>query len=169
MANAEVREIVAKVRAARNDAEAYAALANMPDNELAEITAALQKEIEARTPRGPLKLASLEDGGLPLRDELGRRLSGDAPPEGPPWSHDTAPVDRVLDLIEVWRKASAAHSRPTIPQVAGAWGVSIATVNRRLAEFRAAFPTERTPDRILAALADAADLGSTSVRALDDA
>lgn len=63
---------------------------------------------------------------------------------------------RVVALFQEWDLLSDELGRePTIAEFSKRWGVSTATVNRDLRDFREMFPGERSPSRILSLLWDA--------------
>lgn len=83
--------------------------------------------------RLPLALAHPDDGGVPLADEIVRRVGND----------DAA--RKILTFIADW---GTTPSEPTIREVAESSVLPLRTAYRRLEAFREAFPSERTPSRV---------------------
>ncbi len=140
-----LERVIDDLRAGRPEAEVAAGLSEMPRIELFKLRRLIDQQL-ARV-AGPLAVEVI-DGGLPLRDWLTDELEG-----------DEQKARRMLAFIEEYGACSASLGRePTIPKLAHATGQSVATINRRLAEFRDVFAEERNPSR----------LARTLRRALDD-
>lgn len=143
-----VRELLSSVlddmESGRSDDEIRAALADRPRGELLRVRRLIDQQL-ARDAR-PLPIEVI-DGGLPIRDLLADELG-----------LDHAKVRRVLTFIDEYVVLADSLGRsPTIPEVAAETQQSVATVNRRLAEFRAVFADEHDPLRIGRVLRHALD------------
>lgn len=104
----------------------------------------IDQQLQPSLPQLPIQVA---DGGLPLRDWLADELGVD---------HDRA--KRLVSFIDEYGATVPPGSKPpTIPEFAALTDQSLATVNRRLADFRKIFPGERDPGRIAQLLRHALD------------
>ena len=132
-------DLLADLDAGRPDVEVAAALAAMPREDLLRARKLIDQYLTPHAPPSPLDVI---DGGMPFRDWLADEVD-----------HDYHLARRLLTFIDEYGASAASRgSRPTIPQLAADTEQSVATVNRRLSEFRRVFPSERDPLRLVQAL-----------------
>lgn len=68
---------------------------------------------------------------------------------------DRAKKDRLLVFLQQWDHLSDTSQRhPSVEEYAERWSVPISSAYRALDEFRAVFPTEESPARVLSLLWD---------------
>ncbi len=130
-----LERVIGDLRAGRPESEVAAELSEIPKVELFKLRRLIDQHL-ARVAAPPA--IEVIDGGLPLRDWLTDQLDG-----------DEQKARRILAFIEEYGACAASHGQePTIPMLAHDTGQSVATINRRLSEFRDVFAEERNPIRL---------------------
>lgn len=139
-----VTQTLADIEARQPDDAICARLAVVPKVELLRMRRIIDRHLVLHTPPN---LLTVMDGGQPFREWLADELDQD---------HEK--VRRLLTFIDEYGASTASRGRaPTMPELAADTEQSVATVNRRLAEFRTTFPSERDPGRLAETLRAALD------------
>ncbi len=132
-------EILVGLAADRSPSEVAEKLRGSPRADLLRARRLIDQQLASSTPDLPIEVI---EGGMPFGDWLADELG-----------LDYERTHRVLIFIEEYgRVAHELGREPTIPELASATAQSVATINRRLAEFREALPGERNPARLARAL-----------------
>ncbi len=139
-----VDEMLSDLAADRPTSEIVGWLEAISPPELLRARALIDQRLAASARPLPIEVV---DGGLRFGDWLADELDLD---------YDR--THRLVGFIDEYGVvADQLGHEPTISCLAASTGLSIATVNRRLADFRAAFPSEQNPARLARALRNALD------------
>ncbi len=137
-------ELLADFAAGRPEAEIIARFAATPQGDLLRARKLIDQHLTPNAPPLPIEVVQ---NGLPFREWLADQLDLDYPR-----------VRRLLTFIDEYGAWAANHGRvPTIPEFAADTEQSVATINRRLSEFRSVFPAERDPLRLARVLRQGLD------------
>jgi hypothetical protein len=133
--------------AGKPEAEIAAEIAAVPRSDLLRVRRLIDQNLTPNVSPIPIEVVR---GGQPFREWLTDKVDLD---------HQRA--SRLLVFIDEYGASAASRGiRPTIPQLATDTEQSVATVNRRLSEFRQEFPGERDPLRVARALRRGLDQSS---------
>ena len=137
-------DVLAEIQNGRPDAEIAATLRSVPVADLWRARRLIDLQLQPSELPLPLEIVN---GGQAFREWLADELELD---------HERA--RRLLTFIDVYASCPSEGGRaPAIAELADHAELSVATINRRLAEFRAVFPGERDPQRLAASLRRALD------------
>jgi hypothetical protein len=130
-----VDEVLADLAAGRPAPEVAERLKAAPDADLRRARRVIDQRLASKATEPPVQVAV---GGIPFGELIADLLD-----------LDFERAHRMVVFIEEYGfLLDEIGHEPTIPDFASATVQSIATVNRRLADFRSLFPAERNPGRI---------------------
>jgi hypothetical protein len=137
-----VDEVLAELANGRSAPEVVERLKAAPNADLLRARRVIDQRLASSAPAPPVHVAV---GGIPFGELIADLLD-----------LDLERAHRMVIFIEEygWVMDECGHE-PTIPELASATVQSIATINRRLADFRSLFPAERNPGRVARLLRDA--------------
>jgi hypothetical protein len=137
-----VDEVVAELAKGRPASEVVEILKAAPNADLLRARRVIDQRLASRAPAPAVQVVV---GGIPFGELIADLLD-----------LDLERAHRMVVFIEEYGYVMAERGHePTIPELAIATIQSIATINRRLADFRSLFPAERNPGRIARLLRDA--------------
>ena len=137
-----LNKLVSDLKADRPDSEIVSDLEGMTLADLLRVRRLIDHQLAPSVRALPVEVV---DGGLPFGQWLADELD-----------LDYERARRMLTFIEEYGYVADEHGfEPSIPQLASDTKQSTATINRRLADFRIAFPGERNPARLARVLRDA--------------
>lgn len=137
-----VDEVVADLAKGRPTSKIVDRLKAAPNADLLRARRVIDRRLASTAPALPVHVVA---GGIPFGELIADLLD-----------LDLERAHRMVVFIEEYGYVmhECGHE-PTIPELANATEQSIATVNRRLADFRSLFPTERNPGRVARLLREA--------------